>query len=425
MLLSFEVSNFRSFRDRAQLSLEAVSAYKERSSNHVSTPRHELLKAAAIYGPNAGGKTNLVRAAEEALTIINTSAVLPENIPLPLVPFLLDTATEQAPSRFEFVLVKDTLQYRYGFEADSQEIHSEWLFVTDYSKKKAHEHPVFLREKGSIDVRGDIADADALVSRTSAKALFLSVASQWNDPLAKTLTKEFSDIRVLSGLHDLQYQSFSAQRSEKILNLCQKADFGIENIRIERNEVEPKHLRMAQLARIMVGLFPNAPKLNWIEEKIFLVHKKYSDGKPVGTVPFDLETDASEGTRKLFRVMGPVLDALDLGCVVFVDELEAKLHPLLTRAIVQLFLSEKTNPKNAQLVFCTHDTNLLTHADLRRDQVWFIEKDEQGASHLYPLSDFKGLRQDTPIERDYINGRFGAIPFLGGCVALEQIGNTN
>ncbi len=158
-----------------------------------------------------------------------------------------------------------------------------------------------------------------------------------------------------------------------------------------------------------------------LKQRVLLEHPKYSEGRMVGTVAFDLEEDASAGTQKYFRILGPIIDTLEHGLTLFVDELEAKLHPLMTRSIVQMFQSSDSNPKNAQLVFCTHDTNLLTYAGLRRDQIWFVEKSKEGSSTLYPLSDFNGVRQESDLESDYISGRFGAIPFPGGPAALADL----
>lgn len=434
MLIHFECENFRSFRDTARLSLETIPAFKERPENTVAASRLQLLKSAALYGPNAGGKSNFVEAVGFATSFVAESAIARSpGSAIKVTPFRLDTATESAPSRFQFTLIEGELRYRYGFSVDQKEVQAEWLYVTEYSKPRAREKVLFLREGSDIDVRSGIPDAPALISRTRAEALFLSVAAQWNDPLADTVAECLSKVRVLSGLHDHRYQHYSAnmaqgqgedrRRAERMLKACRSVDPGISNIRVEEQELDA-----ALIARLrsQLGSDAQASEIRRaFEQRVFLEHPKYSQGSVVGTVAFDLEEDASAGTQKYFRVLGPIIDTLEQGYTLFVDELEAKLHPLLTRSIVQMFQSSESNPKNAQLVFCTHDTNLLTYAGLRRDQIWFVEKSKEGASMLYPLSDFNGVRQSADLASDYIKGRFGAIPFPGGPAALADLHKGN
>lgn len=423
MLVDFEVTNFRSFRDSARITLEPIPAYKERAENTFSMSRCRLLKGAAIYGPNAGGKSNFVQAIDFATSFIRNSATRSVGTtPIPVTPFKLDTETESAPSRFQFNLLDGDVRYRYGFCVDGQAVRSEWLYRTDLAKSRARETVLFLREGEGIDARNGITDTKALISRTRDDALFLSVAAQWNEPTARQVITCLSQVHVLFGLKDVNYQFYSAKMVEKgettraklLLDACRNADLGIENIRVEERELDTEAISRL-VPRIDVQANTSNPRNGkWVEQRVFLEHPKYSQGKVVGTVAFDLEKDASEGTRKYFRMMGPIIDALENGYTLIIDELEAKLHPLLTRSIVHLFQSPQSNPKNAQIVFCTHDTNLLSYAGLRRDQIWFVEKSPEGASNLYPLSDFKGVRKVSSTESDYIKGRFGAIPFLGG-----------
>lgn len=429
MLVDVEVANFRSFRDSARFTLESIPAYKERADNTFSMSRYRLLKGAAIYGPNAGGKSNFVQAIAFATSFIKNSATRSVGTPIPVVPFKLDTETESAPSRFQFTLLDDNVRYRYGFCVDGQTVRSEWLYMTDLAKSRARENVIFLREEAGIDARSSITDTKALISRTRDDALFLSVAAQWNEPLATRVISRLGRIYVLFGLQDQRYQPYSAKMAQKgetaraklLLDACRNADLGIENIRVEERKLDAETVaRLMPLIESQANI-TSPGDTKWIEQRVFLEHPKYSQGKVVGTVAFDLEKDASEGTRKYFRMMGPIIDTLENGFTLVVDELEAKLHPLLTRSIVRLFQSPQSNPKNAQIVFCTHDTNLLTYAGLRRDQIWFVEKSPEGASMVYPLSDFKGVRKVSSTESDYIKGRFGAIPFLGGEHVLSDL----
>jgi uncharacterized protein len=429
MLLDFECGNFRSFRDPVRLTLEAVKAYKEREEENVFTTAagHRLLKSAAIYGPNASGKSNLVQAVAFVNNFLRNSAGDSQiDKPIPVVPFLLDTATKPAPSRFQMTFLDGSDHLRYGFETDAKRIHSEWLFITDFSKKRARERALFLREGSDIDVKpGGITDAKALTKRTRANALFLSTAAMWNEPNAGRFISLMSRLRAVSGVHDYMYRDISfamlqhPDTKPRIIEAIRMADFGIEDLTGEETSLDPSE--MSDLPQDVLKELANGKISRLLERKVLARHTVFNGDRAVGPAWFDLEADESAGTKKFFRMMGPILDTLENGYTVFVDELEEKLHPLLTRAIVRLFHDPRINTKNAQLVFCTHDVGLLSHGGLRRDQVWFAEKSAKGASALTPLSDFENVRKDTQIEDGYIQGRFGAIPFLGGTEELARL----
>jgi hypothetical protein len=429
MLVDFEFSNFLSFRDTARLTLEAVTPFKELEGQNVITASGQrLLKSAAVYGANASGKSNLVKAVQFMVGFARTSAGDSQaGEPIAVTPYLLDVATESAPSRFQMTLLDGSERFRYGFEVDSRAVRAEWLLVTDLAKKRAMERPVFLRDEGGIDVkRNRITDAEALKQRTRDNALFLSVAAQWNEPTARRVMTLVDSVRALFGVSDARYQFFSATQARDgatgaaLLEACRTADLGVRNIRVEEHELEFPPIE--EIIKRVAGKRPASGDSKYVDQRIFFEHAKYDGDEVVGTASFDLERDESEGTRKYFRLMGPILDSLAHGYTVFVDELEAKLHPLLTRSIVRLFHNPEINRKSAQLVFCTHDTGLLSHGGLRRDQIWFVEKSDRGTSTLYPLSDFKKkVRKDTRIEAGYIEGRYGAIPFLGGSDALARL----
>lgn len=427
MLIDFEFSNFRSFRDTTKLTLEAVKAYKEREEENVFTVANQrFLKSAGIYGPNAGGKTNLVYAVAFMTSFVRNSASRQAGDPISITPFKLDTATEKAPSRFQVTLLDGTERFRYGFEVDFHTVRSEWLFATNLSKKHSRERTLFLREGDEIDVKpGGITDAKDLKKRTLENALFLSVAAQWNEPTARRVLELMNRIRPIWGTRDNDFLSFSAELATSskagkvLLEACRSADLGIENIRVEEHDFDPNVPGV--LSQIPALKVKNGEGDKLVEMRVLMEHPKYNGDEIVDRVSFNLMKEESEGTRKYFNLMGPILDTLQNGYTVFIDELEAKLHPLLTRSIVRLFHTPEINKNNAQLVFCTHDTGLLSNGGLRRDQIWFVEKSARGASTLYPLSDFAGVRKDTQIEKGYIQGRFGAIPFLGGTDALDRL----
>ena len=258
-------------------------------------------------------------------------------------------------------------QYRYGFEADNSSVHSEWLYQKA-NKKRAKEVELFYREKDSFDIHTKFAVGKELAGKrmVRANALLLSVAAQWN-----TATIQLDDIRM----------------KQRIVEFSRYADLGIENI-------------------------------EKIDNTIVSTHTQYDDeGNEVKAVTFPFRKNESEGTIKYFSLAYPIIDALDNGKRLIIDEFDSKMHPLLTCRIITLFNSKETNPKNAQLIFTTHDTNLLSANIFRRDQIWFTQKDRYGATELYSLAEYK-VRNDASFEKDYLSGKYGAIPIVGDLTRL-------
>jgi hypothetical protein len=423
VLVDFEFTNFRSFRDTARMSLEAVTAFKEAPDNVIEDHGRHLLTSAAVYGPNAGGKSNLVKALFFMTRLVRLSAKESQaDEPIPIEPFRLEVATESAPSRFQVRVLDRGELFRYGFEVDAKKVHTEWLFATDLRKERLRERALFLRDGDGFDVRSGVTDGKTLTTRTRENALFLSVAAQWNQPIARRVLATISRLRTLSGsftknLADLSFEMLKQPNArERLITAFGIADLGIENLTPLEREIDsgaiPTSLKKA---------FENRGNEKWMERLVLTEHRKFSGDEVVGKVSFDLDEDESEGSQTFFHLMGPVLSSLEHGYTLFVDELEAHLHPLLTREIVRMFRTPSLNTGKAQLVFCTYDTNLLAHGALRRDQIWFVEKSPQGASALYPLSDFKGVRKDSALGKEYFDGRFGAVPFFGGWTALERL----
>jgi hypothetical protein len=320
--------------------------------------------------------------------------------------------SEKEPSFFQVVFWLDGMQYRYGFETNQKKIVSEWLFSVPSTK----EATLFIREDGVIKVSTKFKEGKGLEGLTRSNALFLSVAAQFNGQVAQKILGWFLQVGMVSGLDDMLYRNFTVAQFAQgnlrasIIELIRKLDLGIESIfheNVDKSQVVlppemPDELKSLIFKNIEGGL-----------TAIKTTHKKWdAKGKPSETTTFDL-SDESDGTQKLFFLLGPILDTLAIGKVLIIDEMEARLHPLMTRAIIGMFSSPKTNPKRAQLIFTTHGINLLSNKLFRRDQIWFIEKDRQGRSHLYSLAEIKTVRNDSSFERDYIQGRYGAIPFLG------------
>ncbi len=430
MLIEFEVGNFLSFKDIVRFSMVAATPFKEfEVENTFKTHRFRLLKTAAIYGANASGKSNLLSAIKFMQQLVLNSAKEMQSVDtIDATPYKLDVACENAPSHFQITFLMDEVRYRYGFEVDRKAVKKEWLYAAEANR----EHPLFLREDAGIDVRDRFKEGKGLEVRTRDNALFLSTVDQLNGQLAKKLLECFSRLRMVHGLNDQGYERITAGMLQDdkmrplVLKLIHWADLGIEDFAVNEEEMDTTDWNKFftdEFKKLVGG--PPTKRL-----RVSAMHPKYANGARVGFVTFDLRQEESEGTKKFFRMVGPILECLQSGCVVLVDELDAKLHPLLTRALVRLFHTPETNPQNAQLIFGTHDTNLLYYGKFRRDQIWFTEKNEQGATELYSLAEFKlpkgtKVRKDASFEKDYIRGRYGAIPYLGDFEKLFREEDVN
>jgi AAA15 family ATPase/GTPase len=418
MLLEFSVGNFLSFKTKTTLSLAATSIKEHIDTNIFSTQRLDLLKGAVVYGANASGKSNFIRAMSTMRRLVIQSFDQSSADELDVTPFLLSTETEKAPSFFEAIFIIDNIRYRYGFEVNNKQVHAEWLFEAPKNAEK----PMFLREYDGIEVMKNFPEGKDLEGRTRDNALFLTVTDQFNGKIAKKIMLWFNNFITISGLTHEGYKGVTfgmlenKQTSPKLLNFYKKLDMGFDDISINKKPFDPKELPKDMPEGFVKQLITDLEGAFKIDIKT--IHKKYNnENKIVGHVEFDMRNQESSGTNKIFNISGPVFDVLNDGGVLVIDELDASLHPLLTLAVTRLFNSKQFNPNNAQLIFATHDTNLLHYGNYRRDQIYFIEKDQFGASDMYSLVEYKEegktIRKDRSFEKDYIEGRYGAIPFIG------------
>ncbi len=415
MLIDFEVGNYLSFGKPVRLSMVAANSIKEHEENVFDAGRYRLLKSAAIYGANASGKSNLLNALSRMRwLVLNSSKEMQVGEHIRVIPFKLDAEMDKSPSRFEIIFLINEIKYRYGFEVNSEAVSSEWLF----SSEKNKETSLFLRQADGIDVKDDFSEGRELESKTRDNALFLSVVAQFNGEISKKILNWFATFKTLHGLQEERYARFTAQTLEdeilknQLVNFIRKADLGIEDLSVVELDVDEQFVNNFQ--GDIQNRFKSVKKL----KKVMSMHPRFNNGEKIGSVTFNFFDEESEGTKKFFLMAGPILDCLKNGYTVTVDELDAKMHPLLTRAIIRLFNSKETNPNNAQLIFAVHDTNLLNYGNLRRDQIWFVEKNQQSATDLYSLAEFKlpdgtKVRNDAALEKNYIQGRYGAIPYLG------------
>lgn len=423
MIAEFTVEDHLSFRDPVTLSFLASGKISEyRDDNVIEQVRLPLLKTVVVYGANSSGKSNLLTSLGWMRRfVINSSKEGQAGEPIAVTPFKLDIDYLDKPSRFEVVFFINGIRYRYGFAVNVNQVEREWLLKAE----KTTEKDLFIRIGDAIEICPGFEEGKGLEEKTRPNALFLSVVANLNGKVAGSIIDWFRNMRFMHGLQDRSYAAISinmvqdADQRELLMDIIRRADLGIENFMVKEESVDRADilkLFSEEGKRVLHDLPTQSVSLS-------TVHTRYRGGQPLDTVIMDLDGEESEGTRKFFRLIGPVLDCLSTGGLIVADELEAKLHPLLTRMIVRLFHSKATNPNNAQLLFATHDTNLLQHVHFRRDQIWFTEKTQQQATDLYSLAEIKlpkgfSVRKDASYAKDYFRGRYGAIPYLGEFEAL-------
>jgi uncharacterized protein len=426
MLLEFSVGNFLSFRDRKTLNLAATAIKEHVNTNTIHKEKNSLLKGAVIYGANSSGKTNLIRAMSTMRRLVLQSFEQSSTAELDITPFLLQTETEEKPSFFEVLFLLNNTRYRYGFEANNTSIKAEWL----YEAKKQTEKTLFVREEDGIEVMKIFPEGKDLEEKTRNNALFLTVVDQFNGKTAKAIINWFNNFVTISGLKHERYTGITFKMLEdettkpSLQEFFNKTDLGFDAVTLNKRAFDASRLPKDMPDSIMQELSTKLEGKTMVDATT--LHKKYnSNQKEIGIVEFDMDSQESAGTNKIFNISGAIFDVLADGGLLVIDELDSSLHPLLTLAITQLFHSADKNPNNAQLIFATHDTNLLTYGNFRRDQIYFVEKDKLGGSDLYSLVEYKEtgstttIRKDRSFEKDYIQGRYGAIPFIGN---LSNIG---
>lgn len=417
MFIEFSVSNFRSIKEKQVLSLSAAKGGELAESNTFGTDIGKLpmlLRSAVMYGANASGKSNTIRALGiMQFLVLNSFSALKEGQPIPVTPFLFDGVSAQGPSEFEIIFLSEGTRYQYGFSATQQRITEEWLIAYPEGKPQKWFERALNKETTAYDwqfSRNFTGQKEIIKTATRSNALFLSTAIQLNNEQLKPVFSWFASrlVVILPGINiDLQFTiDRCASESEKlrIMSFMNAADISIVNINLEKRLFNPTMVPPVIIPELREKM------INELRDKE-LTAVKFVHNTDKGTVTLDLN-DESQGTQKLFAFAGPWLDVLAQGKVLIIDELDTSLHPLLVRHLVALFHNAKTNSKNAQLIITTHDTTLLDPDIYRRDQIWFAEKDARGATRLYSLLEFSP-RKNEAFERGYLKGRYGALPFIG------------
>ncbi len=411
MLIKFTVGNFLSFKGKLTINLSA-SKITEHSNNNVFETNFKdlkLLKSFAVYGYNSSGKSNLLDAFNFVRWfIINSSKDFQADENIGIVPFMLCRENKNMPSHFEVEFLMNNYKYKYGFEVDNNKIHKEWLYFT----KIKSEFLLFERIEQNVKIGNKFLADNELFEKTRENALFLSVTAQFNNSIAIDVIKIFRGIKVISGITDKRYLDYTAN----LLNDKRFAVFieailiggflGFKNVDSEKIDMSEGIESSKLPEEIKSYLLKTKPKDTLVRTE----HEVFDESnKLIETTYFDLDRDESEGTKKFFSLIGPIVETLIEGRILLIDEFDARMHPKLSEALIQLFNSNRNNPRNAQLIFATHDTNYLRSNILRRDQVYIVVKDKFGASTGETLYD-KGIRKDASFEKDFLLGESAIIP---------------
>lgn len=417
MILSLKIENFRSIKNPIILDLKTEKRLKENNLpyNTFIEKDIEILKSLLIYGRNSSGKSNILLALKAIHYLVQESDSFKHEEKIsPYEPFLFDSTSKRKPVRFEidFITVENKNEFKYIISFNSSEIVFEGLYFFPLGTQAK----LYERSKNKLTygdyykgVKKKIED-DLLPNQ-----LFLSKSSSSNIKYLDECYLYFTKYVYVSTIHDTEYdksiiRTFSELllKDDKLkcnlLELLRAADTSISDFNILENVKELK----------FPAKFPEDIKKQILESHKYEVktrHSLYKNGEIVGETNLDLE-DESFGTKKLFTVGSLILDALSDGSVIVIDELDKGLHPILTKLLINLFNSKNNNPNNAQLIFATHDSSLLDLETLRRDQICFVDKTYQEETILYKLSDIKGVRKDTPIDKWYLSGRFQGVPIV-------------
>lgn len=414
MLIEFKTRNFRSLRDEQTLSFVADSS-KTMSSTHcietglTAAPR--LLRSGIIYGANASGKSTVIFALAALRNLVLTSTSLLEAaFTEQYTPFKLDRVAATAPTEFVLTTLLDSVRYEYALAYDAQRIRHEKLTVyktnkgQEWFERTWNEHTAeYDWSEFSTHFKGQ---KDVWRRATRPQALFLTTAAQLNSEQLKPLFDWISTGMVILPWSGLINLAPTLQRmdepgfKERVLNFLRAADIHIADIGIDKH---PGHQLEFKLEN---GKAPEFVAREQMVSVVRFLHRVNGEED----VWFDGRFE-SAGTQKLLAYMGPLFDAIDNGKLLVIDELDSSLHPMIMRFVLELMHTPSVSKRGAQLLITTHDTSLLDTELVRRDQIWFVEKNERQVSRLYPLSDFSP-RKSEALERGYLRGRYGAVPFL-------------
>ena len=412
MLIEFSVSNFRSIKEETSFSMiSSKSENKNTFENNIANKNISLYKSSCIYGLNAGGKSNLLKAIATMKEIVLTSDRLPDDNSQQkyndFQPYLFDNQSKNEPSLFEVVLASGETKYQYGFKILNNKIMEEWLYVYENHLPQKW----FVREndkyKYSAKFKGEKKTWE---NSTREDSLFLTTPIKLNSEQLKPIFNWFRMLLIINrkNLSDRVFNTFvynneSSNNKNKILEFIQKADFAITDFSFKERAYNSDDLKKLpkELQNMLEG------------KKTIDVKTTHTNQHGTFSLDFELESD---GTRTIFNDAGLFLKVLEndkMPAPIFIDELDIHLHPNLVKQIVEIFNSDKLNKYNNQLIFTTHNTSLLAKGIFEREQIWFIDRNKDQESELYSLADFSERKSDSnSFEKRYLEGRYGAVPLL-------------
>lgn len=419
MLIQFSVENYRSILGRQTLSMAASKYFKELEPLNTfdvggveSVPR--LLRSSVIYGPNASGKSTLVNALDFMRDcVINSAKESQANEEIPVESFKLTATARASDSEFEVAFIEENVRYQYGFRCNKQRVTEEWLFAYPEGRAQKWFQRIFDPMSSKDEYRFSVTflggrKRQGWKEQTRPNALFLSTALQFNNEQLKPVLNWFQKrLRVIEARKFLT-PNFTMTRcrdeaqKRRVLEFLNSADLSISDIHIDTRVFSPDILPKDMPVTLRDEISQDMAGKEMM--KATFLHEDIETHEPIEFSP----DEESDGTRALFAFAGPWLDVLENERVLVVDELDTSLHPLIVHYLVKLLQHQG---RKAQIIFTTHDTTILSQKILRRDQIWFMEKDEKNSTQLYPLSDFSP-RDNEAFERGYLNGRYGGIPFL-------------
>jgi uncharacterized protein len=424
MLLKFSVENYLSFKEPAIISFDpgTIKEYKENVFFPSFESSNPLLKCLGLFGKNASGKSNMIKAVAFMKDfVLNSSKESNATNLISATPFLLSTKTSNKPSVFEVTFFIQNEKFRYGFSVTEKSVVSEWLFCTS----KIKEEVIFVRADQNYSFEKDFKNdfkkkLDFFTEITRTNSLFISVLAQFNNPIGTQVTTWFNDLIIAHDSSHSELIEFTARLMpvgdyrKLITDIIRKSDLGIDSIEEKQKEASAQKKFSSEFLNSVF----NSDELNYT---VKTKHSKFNeDNVLIEKVVFDLLQNESFGTQKFFGLLGPILYALRQRKILLIDEMDARMHFLLFENVIKIFNSIKYNPNGAQLVFTSHNTYILKRG-LRRDQMILVEKDDYGASSIDSLykKDPK-VRKDASFDKDYLIGKYGAIPRLSSQLNLFE-----
>lgn len=420
MLVEFSVKNHRTFREKQTFSMVASSAAERAGPERVAHSGLKavpyILRTACMFGANGSGKSSLIDAMAFMSRFVRTSFRNEAGKGLPVEPFVFHSDWREKPSEFEAIFIVGDTLYQYGFALTKARVVEEWLFARP--KNTGRQRTLFTRtydpdkqaynwDISSVHVKGE---RDSWKAQTRQDALFISTAVQLNAETLKEpyewLVLRFRAVKAPEARR-LDYTETRFEEDgwkTRVIEFLRSADIALSDVQVKERKLLDDTDLPEKIRDLIIKDNPDA--------MTFSIDFMRLDNSGLQIpLPFSEE---STGTQNLFDLAGPILDVLEHGLTLVVDELNTGLHPLAFEHLISLFCDQKTNPLNAQLIFTTHDTSMLDSACIGRDQVWLVEKGRDLAAKLTPLSDFKPRHDAAGFQKPYLQGRFGGVPRLSG-----------